>query len=137
MYHATIGLLSVGIFSSRSRPGGPCLLTRQTIFAIEKEQYDPSFEPAFRIAQLFGAKIEDMFIFPPGRKPLSPPEQDIRREETESFVKTCSFPEQSPSQKASSQIIRPEYFLPRAQTCYPRYPCSWQENPSRALPSFP
>jgi len=53
-------------------------VTRQTIFAIEKEQYDPSLELAFKIAQLFGAKIEDMFIFPLSIKPLPPSEQDLR-----------------------------------------------------------
>ena len=56
-------------------------VTRQTIFAIEKEQYDPSLELSFKIAQLFGAKIEDMFIFPLSIKPLPPSEQDIRKEE--------------------------------------------------------
>jgi hypothetical protein len=29
------------------------------------------------------------------------------------------------------------YLLPRARTGYPPCPCSWQGNPSRALPSFP
>jgi len=54
-------------------------VTRQTIFAIEKEQYDPSLELAFKIAQLFGAKIEDIFLQPPVVPPLPPSEQDIRR----------------------------------------------------------
>jgi len=57
-------------------------VTRQTIFAIEKEQYDPSLELAFKIAQLFGAKIEDIFIFPLWRSPLPSSEQDIRKAET-------------------------------------------------------
>jgi putative transcriptional regulator len=57
-------------------------VTRQTIFSIEKEQYDPSLELAFKIAQLFGAKIEDMFIFPLSISPLPPSEQDIRKEES-------------------------------------------------------
>ncbi len=56
-------------------------VTRQTVFAIEKEQYDPSLELAFKIAQLFGAKIEEMFIFPLSISPLPPSEQDIRKEE--------------------------------------------------------
>ena len=54
-------------------------VTRQTIFAIEKEQYDPSLELAFKIAQLFGAQIEDIFILPPLVTPLPPSEQDIRK----------------------------------------------------------
>ncbi|MGE5832056.1 MAG: helix-turn-helix transcriptional regulator [Methanomicrobiales archaeon] len=54
-------------------------VTRQTIFAIEKEQYDPSLELAARIAQLFGATIEDIFIIPPMVTSLPTSEQDIRR----------------------------------------------------------
>lgn len=54
-------------------------VTRQTIFAIEKEQYDPSLELAAKIGQLFGARIEDIFILPPMVPPLPPSEQDIRR----------------------------------------------------------
>jgi len=57
-------------------------VTRQTIFAIEKEQYDPSLELAFKISQLFGAKIEDFFILPRMVTPLPPSEQDIRKSET-------------------------------------------------------
>ncbi|AEK19459.1 helix-turn-helix transcriptional regulator [Methanococcus maripaludis] len=38
-------------------------VTRQTIIAIEKEKYDPSLELAFKIAELFEAKIEDVFIY--------------------------------------------------------------------------
>lgn len=49
-------------------------VTRQTIYAIEKEIYDPSLELAFKIAQLFGVKVEDIFIFPLWRPPLPPPE---------------------------------------------------------------
>jgi putative transcriptional regulator len=36
-------------------------VTRQTINAIEKDKYDPSLELAFKIARLFGVKIEDIF----------------------------------------------------------------------------
>lgn len=56
-------------------------VTRQTIFAIEKEQYDPSLELASKIAQLFGAKIEDIFILPRNITPLPPSELDIRNVE--------------------------------------------------------
>ena len=38
-------------------------VTRQTILAIEKGKYDPSLELAFKIAELFEAKIEDVFQF--------------------------------------------------------------------------
>lgn len=37
-------------------------VTRQTIIAIEKNKYDPSLELAFRIAEFFDVKIEDIFI---------------------------------------------------------------------------
>ena len=38
-------------------------VTRQTILAIEKGKYDPSLELAFKVAELFNVKIEDIFIF--------------------------------------------------------------------------
>jgi putative transcriptional regulator len=40
-------------------------LTRQTIVAIERGQYAPSLEAAFRIARFFGANLEDVFQYPP------------------------------------------------------------------------
>jgi putative transcriptional regulator len=36
-------------------------LTRQTIAAIEQGKYSPSLEAAFRIAQVFGRPLEDVF----------------------------------------------------------------------------
>lgn len=36
-------------------------VSRQTINAIETEKYDPSLPLAFRIAQLFAMRIEDIF----------------------------------------------------------------------------
>lgn len=38
-------------------------VTRQTILAIEKEKYDPSLELAFKIAEIFNVKIEDVFQY--------------------------------------------------------------------------
>ena len=38
-------------------------VTRQTIIAIEKDKYDPSLILAFKIAKLFKAQIEDIFIY--------------------------------------------------------------------------
>ena len=38
-------------------------VTRQTVLSIEKGQYDPSLPLAFRIASLFGVKIEDVFLY--------------------------------------------------------------------------
>jgi putative transcriptional regulator len=38
-------------------------VSRESINAIEKERYDPSLPLAFEIAQLFGKKIEDVFLY--------------------------------------------------------------------------
>ena len=38
-------------------------VTRQTIIAIEKGKYAPSLELAFKIAELFDVKIEDVFLY--------------------------------------------------------------------------
>ena len=37
-------------------------LSRQTINAIEKGKFDPSLPTAFRLARLFGLKIEEIFF---------------------------------------------------------------------------
>lgn len=36
-------------------------MTRQTIAAIEQNKYSPSLEAAFRIAEVFGVPIGDVF----------------------------------------------------------------------------
>jgi putative transcriptional regulator len=36
-------------------------VSRQTVNAIETEKYDPSLELAFRIAELFDMRIEEIF----------------------------------------------------------------------------
>lgn len=36
-------------------------VSRQTVNAIETERYDPSLPLAFRIARLFGRRIEEIF----------------------------------------------------------------------------
>jgi putative transcriptional regulator len=41
-------------------------VTRQTIISIEKGKYDPSLELAFKIAGLFQANIEDVFLYGDG-----------------------------------------------------------------------
>lgn len=38
-------------------------VTRQTIYAIEKNKYSPSLEVAFGIAQVFGVPLEDVFQY--------------------------------------------------------------------------
>jgi putative transcriptional regulator len=38
-------------------------VTRQTVVSIENGKYDPSLPLAFRIANLFNVKIEDVFLF--------------------------------------------------------------------------
>ena len=37
-------------------------VSRQTINALETGKYDPSLPLAFRIAHLFGTRIEDVFL---------------------------------------------------------------------------
>jgi putative transcriptional regulator len=36
-------------------------MTRQTVAAIEQGKYSPSLEAAFRIARVFGVRLEDVF----------------------------------------------------------------------------
>ena len=38
-------------------------MTRQTINAVEKGKYNPSLDLAFKLAELFEVKIEDLFIY--------------------------------------------------------------------------
>lgn len=38
-------------------------VTRQTIMAIEKSKYSPSLEVAFKIAEVFGQSIEEVFQY--------------------------------------------------------------------------
>ena len=37
--------------------------SRQTVIAIEAGKYSPSLEMAFRIAEAFGAKLDDVFTY--------------------------------------------------------------------------
>ena len=38
-------------------------VTRQTIIAIEKNKYSPSLEVAFKIAQVFGCPLDEVFSY--------------------------------------------------------------------------
>ena len=38
-------------------------VTRQTIISLENDKYNPSILLAHKIAQIFDARIEDIFIF--------------------------------------------------------------------------
>ncbi|HLP29461.1 MAG TPA: helix-turn-helix transcriptional regulator [Candidatus Didemnitutus sp.] len=46
---------------SQSDLGARVGLTRQTIAAIEGGKYSPSLETAFRIADVFGVTLDDVF----------------------------------------------------------------------------
>lgn len=46
---------------SQADLAGQLSVSRQTINAIETEKYDPSLPLAFKIAALFGKKIEEIF----------------------------------------------------------------------------
>lgn len=39
-------------------------ISRQSVIAIETGRYDPSLPLAFRIAELFEGRIEDVFVSP-------------------------------------------------------------------------
>ena len=47
---------------SQAQLGERLDVSRQTINAIETGKYDPSLPLAFRIARLFGLRIEDVFL---------------------------------------------------------------------------
>lgn len=38
-------------------------VSRQTVIALERGKYNPSLPLAFRLARVFSASIEDLFIF--------------------------------------------------------------------------
>ena len=43
-------------------------VSRQTIGSLENGRYNPSIVLAFKIARLFSASIEEIFIYEEGRK---------------------------------------------------------------------
>ena len=43
-------------------------LTRQTVIAIEKNKYSPSLEAAFKIAEVFGVTLDEVFKYKLGSK---------------------------------------------------------------------
>ncbi|CAH0120451.1 MULTISPECIES: helix-turn-helix transcriptional regulator [unclassified Paenibacillus] len=40
-----------------------CGVSRQTVNAIENNKYDPTLELAFKLAEVLGAKVDDLFIY--------------------------------------------------------------------------
>ena len=42
-----------------------CGVSRQTINSIERNKYSPSLELAFKIARVFGVRIDDIFLYEP------------------------------------------------------------------------
>jgi putative transcriptional regulator len=40
-------------------------VTKQTVIAIEKGQYNPSLELAFKLDRFFDVSIEDIFVYEP------------------------------------------------------------------------
>lgn len=42
-------------------------VTRQTLNAIETGKYSPSLEVAFRIAEVFGVRVDEVFQFNQGK----------------------------------------------------------------------
>ena len=52
---------------SQSDLAGKLEVSRQSVNAIETGRYDPSLPLAFRIAELFGLPIEEIFVSPARR----------------------------------------------------------------------
>lgn len=48
-------------------------VSRQTVISIERGRFDPSLPLAFRIAGLFGARIDEIFTPEPEDAPVSAP----------------------------------------------------------------
>ena len=48
---------------TQSELGKEIGVTRQTVAAIEQDRYSPSLESAFRIAQVFGVGLEEVFYW--------------------------------------------------------------------------
>jgi len=44
-------------------------VTRQTVNAIEAGKYSPSLEVAFRIAEVFGARVDEVFHYGKAARP--------------------------------------------------------------------
>ncbi|WP_313823099.1 helix-turn-helix transcriptional regulator [Citricoccus sp.] len=50
-----------GLGWSQQRLADELGVSRQTVISLEKGRYDPSLPVAFRLAQVFGCSIEDLF----------------------------------------------------------------------------
>lgn len=48
-------------------------VSRQTVISIERGRFDPSLPLAFRIAAVFGARIDEIFIPAAEESPVSAP----------------------------------------------------------------
>lgn len=46
---------------SQEKIAKKCFVSRQTINAIENDKYDPTLKLAFRLAKVFGVKVDDLF----------------------------------------------------------------------------
>ena len=49
---------------SQQELAGRLEVSRQSVIAIENGRYDPSLPLAFRIAETFGLRIEEVFVSP-------------------------------------------------------------------------
>jgi putative transcriptional regulator len=49
-------------------------VARGTINAIETGKYDPSLPLAFKIARVFGKKVEEVFLYPEGQDQAASPQ---------------------------------------------------------------
>jgi putative transcriptional regulator len=67
---------------SQGELGAALSVSRQTVNAIEAGRYDPSLPLAFRIAAVFGLRIEEIFAGSAGGDVQSPPDPPSPRAAT-------------------------------------------------------
>jgi putative transcriptional regulator len=67
---------------SQGELGKALSVSRQTVNAIEAGRYDPSLPLAFRIAAVFGLRIEEIFAGSAGGDVPSPPDPPSRQAST-------------------------------------------------------
>lgn len=58
-----ISLLHRATSTSQDQLAEKLSVSRQTIISLEKEKYNPSIILAFKLAEIFNCKIEDVFIY--------------------------------------------------------------------------
>ncbi|MDF1509279.1 helix-turn-helix transcriptional regulator [Robertmurraya sp. DFI.2.37] len=58
-----IRILRTSLKLSQEEVAKLCDVSRQTINAIENNKYDPTLHLAFRLADILGVKVDELFIY--------------------------------------------------------------------------